>query len=224
MQHFEQAAPDRKELLPLEHCAAPAFQAQSWVKTTGKCCDDMAVCLTVQQSPQGPLQTELLPQLQSGPNRRIASEAQQLAVAISDAASSGPQKTLTCCHVGGHARRGLGRACSIAHGGGLSGARGLRGSPAPGLHTPCPALGRGPSAAARGRNGLGSCSSCLGALGVRELLIAASCCGSHLQEQASSWVSHRTLQYCLAKGNSLADELQHVQVVQQPPAGPRCTL
>ena len=53
VQHFEQAAPDCKELLPLEHRTAPAFQAQSWVKTTGKCCDDMAVCLTVQQSPQG---------------------------------------------------------------------------------------------------------------------------------------------------------------------------
>ena len=105
--------------------------------------------------------------------------------------------SLTCCWV----------SCSIAGGGGLDGACGLRCSLAPGLRTPCLALGRGSSATASGRGGLGRLGF-LWALGALHLLSAASCRGSHLQEQASSRVSHRRSESCCAIWNRQAGGLQ----------------
>ena len=104
---------------------------------------------------------------------------------------------LTCCWV----------SCSIAGGGGLNGACGLRCSLAPGLRALGLALGRGPSTTASGRCGLGRVG-CLWALGALHLLSAASCRGSHLQEQASSRVSHRRSESCCAIWNRQAGGLQ----------------
>ena len=130
-------------------------------------------------------------------------------------------KNLTCYRRGVQADSGLGRvcclvACSIAHVGGLDGT-GLRCSPAPGLRAPCPALGRGPSATASGRSGLGS-RGCLWEPEILDLIIAASCCGSHLQEQASSWSATEDLSPAVADGTGRLVGSSSLQVLQQPPA------
>ena len=158
------------------------------------------------------------PNFQSGPDRQNASAAQPLAAAISDAASIGPWRKLTCCCRGVQANCELGRACclvacSIARDGAL-GAIGLSCSPAPGLRTPCHVFARGPSAAASRRSGLG----CRRKPQELCLLIAATC-RSHLQEQASSQVSHRRSESCCARWNRQAGGLQ---VLQQPPAAATC--
>ena len=91
---------------------------------------------------------------------------------------------------------------------------GLSCSLGPGLRTSCHMFARGPSAAASGRFGLG----CRWKPQQLRLLIAARC-RSHLQEQASSQVSHRRSESCSAKWNRQAGGLQVLQL--QPPAGPR---